>query len=300
MAQTANLRVEGNVEGSITVGDNNFVVNANHGTIIYKHSAPQVRLRQFAPQPPRPPRGFIGRSAELLKLAEWIASNEIVLIHAPDGIGKTALLRQAATSEAARAMPNGVILLEPPGFESQPLGADDVCQQLFDALFESDPPLKVDSVTARTYLIRARWLCWMKFRCRRCCGRGNEFIAAELGNFLGALDWAVRTEHFGDVIALARTLAPILCLRGLWDTWGRVLEFALQAALRLSDRAAEAWVLHESGAPMVGMGNLSQANEFFRRALQLRQKIGDEVGQVYTRHNLDVLFPATLPVCAGN
>ncbi len=156
MAQTANIRVEGNVEGSIVVGDNNFVVNANHGTIIYKQAVPQVRLRQFAPQPPRAPRGFVNRSAELSKLEDWIASNEIVLIHAPDGMGKSALLRQAARSEAARAMPNGIILLEPPGFESQSLGADDVFQQLFEALFESEPPLKVDSVTARTYLSNTR------------------------------------------------------------------------------------------------------------------------------------------------
>jgi ABC-type nitrate/sulfonate/bicarbonate transport system ATPase subunit len=32
----------------------------------------------------------------LSKLEDWIASNEIVLIHAPDGMGKSALLRQAA------------------------------------------------------------------------------------------------------------------------------------------------------------------------------------------------------------
>lgn len=498
MAQTANIRVEGNVEGSIVVGDNNFVVNANHGTIIYKQAAPQVRLRQFAPQPPRAPRGFVNRSAELSKLEDWIASNEIVLIHAPDGMGKSALLRQAARSEAARAMPNGIILLEPPGFESQSLGADDVFQQLFEALFESEPPLKVDSVTARTYLSNTRPLVvldevplppmlqrslpdlipqgafllsadlpaggdfqrlslgplpreesmrlladragvapdeTLKYICglledislavtitgnlmretsmtpeetldalgkipvggmdpfaialdraytlvfnklgeaerkvlsaaaltpgvsmspewfsvvlganvdadaaierlkalgllyansprlrlppgfrlmarRRSlfkeetifpklvsyllegAGRGNEFITGELGNFLGALDWAVRAGHFTDVIALARTLAPFLCLRGLWDAWGRVLEFALHAAVRLGDRAAEAWALHESGARMVGMGNLSQANELFRRALNLRQKLGDDAGESYTRHNLEFLFPATRP-----
>lgn len=497
MAQTANIRVEGNVEGSIVIGDNNFVVNANHGTIIYKQAAPQVRLRQFAPQPPRAPRGFVNRSVELAKLEDWIASNEIVLIHAPDGMGKSALLRQAARSEAARAMPNGVILLEPPGFESQSLGADDVFQQLFEALFESEPPLKVDSVTARTYLSNTRPLVvldevplppmlqrslpdlvpqgafllsadlptggdfqrlplgplprdeavrllseragiapneTLKYICglledislavtitgnlmretsmtpeetldalgkipvggmdpfaialdrayalvfnklgeaerkvlsaaaltpgvsispawfsvalganvdaaierlkalgllyansprlrlppgfrltarrrsllneevvfpklaaylREGAGRGGEFIADELGNFLGALDWAVRAGRSADVIALARTLAPFLCLRGLWDAWGRVLDFALHAAVRRGDRAAEAWALHESGARLVGQGNLSQAQELFRRALKLRQKLGDAAGAAYTRHNLDILFPASRPV----
>ncbi|GAB4485105.1 MAG: hypothetical protein Fur0016_09690 [Anaerolineales bacterium] len=496
MAQTANIRVEGNVEGSIVVGDNNFVVNANYGTMIYKQAAPQVRLRQFAPQPPRAPHGFVDRSVELAKLEDWIASNEIVLIHAPDGMGKSALLHQAARSEAAKAMPNGVILLEPPGFESQALGPDDVCQLLFDALFESDPPMKVNSVTARTYLSNTRplvvldevplppmlqrslpdlvpqgafllsadlptggdfqrlplgplprdeaaqmlaaraevapsetlkYICglledvslaviitgnlmretgmtpeetlnalgkipvggadpiaialdraytlvlnklddaerkvlsaaaltpgvsmspgWFSVvlganvdaaierlealgllyanspRLRLPPGfrlvarrqsllneavvfpklvsyllegakQGQDFIAAELGNFLGALDWAVRAERLADVIALARTLAPFLCLRGLWDVWSRVLDFALHAAVRLGDRAAEAWALHENGVRLVGLGNLSQANELFRRALNLRQKLGDEVSEAYTRHNLEFLFPETRP-----
>ncbi len=497
MAQTADIRVEGNVEGSIVVGDNNFVVNSNYGTIIYKQAAPQVRLRQFAPQPPRAPRGFINRSAELSKLEEWIASSEIVLIHAPDGLGKTALLRQAATSEAARAMPNGVILLEPPGFEGQSLGADDVCQQLFDALFESEPPLKVDSVMARTYLSNThplvvldevplppilqrslpdlipqgafllsadlptggdyqrlplgplprdesarllaeragvtpdetlKYICgllddislavtitgnlmretgmtpeetldalgkipvggmdpfsialdraytlvfnklseaerkvlsaaaltpgvsmspeWFSvvlganvdaaierlkglgllytnsprlrlppgFRLtarrrsllteeaifskliaylKQGAQRGREFISDELGNFLGALDWAARAGHSDEVIALARSISPFLCLHGLWDAWGRVLDSALQAAVRLGDRAAESWALHESGARLVGLGNISQGTELFRHALKLRQKLGDSVGAAYTRHNLDVLFPVTRPV----
>lgn len=496
MAQATSIHAQGNVEGSIVVGDNHFVVNANHGTRIYKQAAPQARLRPFAPQPPRAPGGFVNRSAELAKLEDWIASSEIVLIHAPDGMGKTALLRQAASSQAARAMPNGVILLEPPGFESQSLGADDVFQQLFDSLFESDPPLKVDSVTVRAYLSNTRPLVvldevplppmlqrslpdliphgafllsadlpaggdfqrlplgplprdesarllagragiapseTLKYICglledvslavtiignlmretgmtpeetldalgsipvggmdpfaialdrahtlvfsklgeaerkvlsvaaltpgvsmspewfsvvlganvdapierlkalgllyansprlrlppgfrltarRRSqltedvifsklaayllegAKRGQDFIADELGNFLGALDWAVRAGRSAEVVALARTLAPFLCLRGLWDAWGRVLDSALHAAVRLGDRAAEAWALHESGARLAGQGNLSQANELFRRALKLRQKLGDDAGAACTRHNLDVLFPATRP-----
>lgn len=496
MAQRTNIRVEGNVAGSIVLGDNTFVVHSNHGTMIYKHAAPQVRLRPFAAQPPSAPRGFINRSAELSRLEDWIASNETVLIHAPDGLGKTALLRQAANSQAARAMPHGVIWLEPPGFESQSLGADDVFQQLFDALFESDPPLKVDSVTARTYLSNTRPLVvldevplppmlqrslpdlipqgafllsadlplggdfqrlplgplprdesaqllaeragiepgeTLKYICglledvslavtltgnlmretgmtpeetldalgniqvggmdpiaialdraymlvfnrlndaerkvlsaaaltpgvsispdwfrvvlganvdaaldrlkllgllyanssrlrlppglrlttrrrsllseeavftklipylREGAQQGQAFVADELGNFLGALDWAVRAGHPVDVIALAQALGPFLCLRGLWDTWGRALDFALQAAVPLGDRAAEAWALHESGTRLVGLGNISQGSELLQRALNLRQKLGDNEGAAYTRHNLEVVSPVTRP-----
>lgn len=156
MPAPVSIQVGGNVDGSIVVGDNNFVVNTNHGTIVYKQAGPRVRMRQFAPQPPRPPREFVNRAAELVKLESWISASEIVLLHGPDGMGKSSLLKRAANSAAAQAMPNGVVLLESVDLDGQALGPDDVIQNLFDALFESDPQLKVDSVSARTYLSNTR------------------------------------------------------------------------------------------------------------------------------------------------
>jgi len=152
MAESVNIQVGGNVAGSIVVGDANFVVNSNNGTIVYQQARPQVRLREFAPQAPRPARGFINRTAELAKLSEWISNHEIVLIHAADGIGKSALLRQAANLPAAKQLQNGVVFLENPESQGNTWSADDIIQKLFDALFESEPPIKVDAVSARTYL----------------------------------------------------------------------------------------------------------------------------------------------------
>lgn len=156
MPGPVNIQVGGNVEGSIVVGDNNLVVNTNHGTIIYKQAGPQVKPRGFAPQPPRAPRGFVNRSVELQKLETWISANEIVLLHGPDGMGKSSLARQAANTPAAKSMPGGVIPLEPFAADGQLIGPDDIIQKLFDALFESDPQLKVDATTARTYLSNTR------------------------------------------------------------------------------------------------------------------------------------------------
>src|SRR5690349_9564072 len=156
MATPANIEVGGNVEGNIVIGNNNFVVNTNHGTIVFKEAPPQVRLRQFSPLPPRPPRGFVNRNDEQIKLESWIAAREIVLLYAPDGMGKTSLLKQIANSTTAQAMPQGVILLESIDVNGQALGPTDLIQRLFDALFESNPPLKVDATSARTYLSNTR------------------------------------------------------------------------------------------------------------------------------------------------
>jgi hypothetical protein len=153
-AQTAptSISVAGNVEGSIVVGDNNFVVNTNHGTIIYRHAAPRVQLRGTSPLPPRKPRGFVGRTMELEQLGTWISSSEAAYVHGPDGIGKSTLAAQAANGQAAAAAPNGVLLVEGVDEGGQLLGLGDLVQRIFDALFESEPRLKVDLPSARAYL----------------------------------------------------------------------------------------------------------------------------------------------------
>jgi len=109
-AGAGGIAVAGNVEGDIIVGNNNFKVNTNYGTIVYKQAAPQARLRDAVPQPPRAPRGFIGRGNELAQLGRMIAASDAVTVYGPDGAGKSALLRQAAAGDAARAMPSGVVM----------------------------------------------------------------------------------------------------------------------------------------------------------------------------------------------
>jgi len=146
------INVTGNVEGSIVVGDNNFVVNNNQGTIVYKQAGPQVRLRELAPRPPRAPRAFVGRECELQELGEWIDKRQPVLLQGIDGVGKTTLLKQASNSQAAAGQKNGVVYLEGIDQAGTALAWEDIQQLLFDALFESDPQLKVNSASARTYL----------------------------------------------------------------------------------------------------------------------------------------------------
>ena len=153
--------VQGNVEGNIIKGDNNFVVNTNHGTIIRQEALAPRRIG-LSPKPPRKPAGFVGRKSELQQVEEWIADNAPVLIHGVDGIGKTSLIKQAANSEAAKSQPDGVVFIEGVDSEGKLLEFDDLIQRLFEALFESQPRLKVDLASARTYLSNTRPLVLLK------------------------------------------------------------------------------------------------------------------------------------------
>jgi hypothetical protein len=155
------IDVGGNVQGHITVGNENVVGNDNvvlnvhdsHGAIVnVTKGALVVRPNTLHGQPLRLPRGFTGRRHHLDQIADHIKDNEAVLVYGPDGIGKTVLLAQASNGDAALSKPDGVVSLEGIDDEGKVLGKSDIIQRLFDSLFESNPPLKVTYPTARPYL----------------------------------------------------------------------------------------------------------------------------------------------------
>lgn len=495
MPAPASIHVEGNVAGSIVLGDNNLVVHTNYGSIFYQQAAPRVKLRNFAPQPPRPPRGFVNRHAEMAQLQTWLAANEIIVLYAPDGVGKTALLRQAANSPAARAFPNGVIFLESSGADSPALG-EDLIQQIFDSLFESDPPLKVTALSARTYLsntrpllvldevplnpalqrslpdlfpqaaillsadtftaseyqhlrlgslpraeaaqllaaqaglppsaelenlcealgnvslavlLTANWLretghspqqalqtlqglqsqsanpqqaaldkaylllwnglteeerrllsaaafapgvsnapAWfqaalggeiqpalqrlqtlgllfansprlrlppgLRPAARRLAwgseaewlprltgyllqgaAQGMTFVRQEQGNFWGAIAWSAAHQQPAQALELIRALNPMLILSGQWEAWQFTLQTALTAALESGNLSAQAWVWHEMGTRLLALGDKGEAAKWLRRALSLREQLGETQAAAYTRHNLNLLAPPPAP-----
>ena len=150
------INVGGDVEGSIIVGNNNQVydvsVNIQHGDVINLQVEPTVKRHSLNPKPPRAPRGFVGRGPELEALGKNITSREAIFIYGHDGLGKTSLIRQVANSNPAQNMPDGVIFLESVDEAGKAFGFQDIVQSLFDSLYTSYPPLKVNSATARTYL----------------------------------------------------------------------------------------------------------------------------------------------------
>jgi DUF3048 family protein/tetratricopeptide repeat protein len=147
------VAVKGNVEGDIQVTNKKVEVHADHGAVVSISDAlPRVKQRDALPQPPRSIRGFVNRTNELKRLDQSLAKGEAVVIQGIDGVGKSALLRQTANSNTARAMPHGVVFMEGLDESGLALGFEDVIQRLFDKLFESEPHLKVNFDTAQTYL----------------------------------------------------------------------------------------------------------------------------------------------------
>jgi hypothetical protein len=544
------INIQGNVSGNIVVGNRNVIgnnnviyeINADHGAIVHLYTGHQtITKRTPGSHPPRPPHAFVGRDQELNKLEEYIQQKEAVLLYGSSGMGKTTLLKKIANSDAARAMPDGVVYLDQP-YEGNISGFQDILQRIFDKLFVSDPPVKLidsdDQITNKSIVGILRRLAGKLFPNQstklaasvieanlattspliildevglekealnrlvdqfpmgavlvasqtapdddvfesvqvtplnheaaielfvaksnikadenarplidQICGilgdiplaiatiataicqnriqldavntldkltnliarlkknqptskdraqaalersfgllyysslnqserellqtvasvpsksfdrewlenknagaknsvkilenlgllyansprlrvpeglrillrseldlnewseellEGNDgyylkklnerkldmdYIASELGNILGLLEWASYNHRWGDVIKLGRAVDPYLTLKGLWDTWGSVLEQVLSAAQNINDRSTQAWAYHQLGTRQVGVGSLKQAITHLVHALRLRTALGDVGGILFTQHNLGIILP---------
>ncbi len=555
MAQSAatpsRVLVAPNIGGDVFYGDYAFKVNTNNGTIIYNQAHPPVKLKATLPPAPAAPLDFFDRAAESAQLDLIINTHSRATVVGPDGVGKSTLLHQAANSAAAQKLPHGVVLAEGADADGTRLGINDVIQQLFDQLYDSEPYLKVTAATARVHLaqtqplvlidnvrfpspdslrmlidlfpkspillampqspgsnltrlvdlgslprtdavqlfaatlnqptgklnrssidaicaalnnvplaittvadvVRANSLTLddalatldevkpasndpVQVGLERAYGlvystlssferqvlaiaaalpaksidpdmiqrimtgelatppggeikregdkvniggirvplrdaanipnnddtqpttlnritaaidrlknmrllRANsprlrlapglrliaqagidqnaiktqlslqllndvrlnkhldwQYCADELGNILGAIEWAARQKRWNAVIPLGRAIDPYLTLHGLWDAWRSVLDQILHAARSSGDRSSEAWALHQIGTQTLGLDNKPRAIEILRQALKLRNDIGDTIGAAYTQHNLDVLI-APPPIDRG-
>jgi hypothetical protein len=95
------------------------------------------------------------------------------------------------------------------------------------------------------------------------------YCAAELGQVLGTLEWALNRNRWNDVLALGHAIDRYLTLHGLWDAWGQVADQVLQAARANHNHSAEAWALHQLGTRAVSTDR-SQAIDLLKQALHLR------------------------------
>ena len=124
-------------------------VHSDYGTLLNAGAPPLVTRLAERPRPPRPPRSFFNRERELRTLIDELQPRQGAWVRGPAGAGITALLRRIANTEAARAMPDGVVTLNS-SFE--PADAGDAVQELFDRYYSSTTPAKLTLDAAKSYL----------------------------------------------------------------------------------------------------------------------------------------------------
>ncbi|HZY44158.1 MAG TPA: ATP-binding protein, partial [Anaerolineae bacterium] len=145
-----------NISGDVFYGDYAFKVNTNNGTIIYNQARPPVKLKATPLPAPAAPLNFFDRAAESAQLDLIINTHSRLTVVGPEGVGKSTLLRQVANSDTAKKLPHGVVLADGADAEGTRLSINDVIQQLFDQLYDSEPYLKVTAVTARVHLAQTQ------------------------------------------------------------------------------------------------------------------------------------------------
>ncbi|MES9521258.1 hypothetical protein [Streptomyces capoamus] len=127
--------MEGDAIGQFITGDNNevysVVVNASHSTVtlLTPDKRPKPVRKERIER--RPSRGVLplGRESELASILRSVAADEPAEVHGAEGIGKSALVRQACLELGGR---DGVIFLNGHGRE-----VDDLIQSIFEACYSS-------------------------------------------------------------------------------------------------------------------------------------------------------------------
>jgi hypothetical protein len=125
--------------------------------------------------------------------------------------------------------------------------------------------------------------------------RTPDRLLEETETILRLLEWAAGKGRWVEVLRLSGLVEGALTLGGRWSAWVKVLQWALEAALTLGDRAAEAWARHQLGSRALCLGDVATARTFLVQALRMREALGDGAGVALTRHNLDVLLGAPVP-----
>ena len=119
-----------------------------------KKAADRIRPRYAPPRiRPRTVQGFLDRERELGLIGRALARGQIVDLHGPDGMGKTALISQAMRMQLPSAFPDGMVYLS-----GRQETYQDLLQDLFECFFQSDGHIKVTEDEFRRYLAGKRAL----------------------------------------------------------------------------------------------------------------------------------------------
>src|SRR5215203_3543339 len=116
-----------------------------------------------------------------------------------------------------------------------------------------------------------------------------ERVIEEADAILGVLQRSAQNGRWEGILRLGRATEGQLAVRGHWGAWAQTLEWQLEAARQVGDRAAKAWSLHQSGTRALCLEDTPTARRDLSEALRLRESLGDREGAAVTRHNLNLL-----------
>jgi hypothetical protein len=117
-----------------------YVVNigAVQGGVINLAGPGKEAVDRIHPRPnpphilPRGVSGFLDREQEQRAVGQALARGQVVDVHGPDGMGKTALVSQAMYSQLPSAFPDGMVYLS-----ARHETAEDLLQELLESFFET-------------------------------------------------------------------------------------------------------------------------------------------------------------------
>ncbi|PSB16846.1 tetratricopeptide repeat protein [Phormidesmis priestleyi ULC007] len=122
-----------------------------------------------------------------------------------------------------------------------------------------------------------------------------DVVLKESDAVFNLLESAVDGGRWEEVVQMGRGLEGALALNGQWGAWEEVLNWELEAAKNLKDRASEAWALHQKGSRALCLGDTDIAYTCLTQALALREELDDRNGAAVTRHNLGLLLGLKRP-----
>ena len=96
---------------------------------------------------PRTVPGFLDREQELGAVGQALARRQLVDLHGPHGVGKTALVSQTLITLPPGSFPDGIVYLSA-GHD----GYEDLLQELFKHFFEIERGVKVTESDVRRYM----------------------------------------------------------------------------------------------------------------------------------------------------
>jgi tetratricopeptide (TPR) repeat protein len=114
---------------------------------------------------------------------------------------------------------------------------------------------------------------------------------------LAIIRYAAERAQWRAVVSLVDAVEPVLAVAGRWEAWRQALEWGLEAARVAGDVGAEAKFSHQLGTLEFALDDLERARSLWRRALRLREELGDRAGAAVTRANLALIEP--VPVGPG-